>query len=178
MFKRMRSNEEGYTLVEMLIVIALMIVLIAITMPYLAKKIPAWFAQATAGQVGKNLNEMKQAAIIFSASPANNGAQATALTGGATTLVGGGALDSVPFSPIGIGAYTWDSSKDYGWGTTANDAVITATTTSTECCSQFNTAYTGAAVGATPPAAIDTTKTIQCYGAAGAFTMIIPVYIN
>lgn len=178
MIKRMR-NANGFTLVEMIIVIALLAVVIAITTPYLAKKIPSWFAGATSAQVAKNFNEIKQAGVIFSATPINNGTLATGMTGGVTTLVGGGALDSVPTSPYGIGAYTWDASKDYGWGTTAFDSVVTATTASLECCAQFNVLATGTADGATPPAALDTTKNMQCYGASGGpYTMIIPVYIN
>ena len=170
------GNNRGFTLVEIVVVITIMIIIIAIAKPALVKNIPSWFGIGTADRIGKSLIEVGHSAVIFSAQ--NNGAQATGLTGGATTLVGSFALDAVPEPPSGVTAITWDAATYSGWGGTAADSVVLATTTSQTVCSQVNTNFAGGTAGAAPPAAVDYTKTLQCFGSASPYTIVYPVYQN
>lgn len=170
---KMEMRQGGFTLMELVIAMAIFGLLIAICSPTLVTAYTEWNNQAAAEQIANNLTDMNQAATHFAV---KNGTQAADIGSGAGTLVGGGMLTGIPTSPSSASGYTWDTSYT-GWSSAAVDAVVKTSTASRPICSKFNELFAGGAAGADPPAAVNYGRNQQCFG-SGPYTILMTMYQN
>lgn len=181
-------NNSGFTMIEMLIVIILIGFVITFLFNYLGNAFKGAASQQAASKIADDMRTINDAGARYQMEQATN---ATALTTAATSLAvkvstsGTPYIVTIPSPPTtgttsGTSIYTWDAATYTGWGTAAADSVITLPgITSIDVCEQINSQFAGIAANTTPPAAVDFTKDVQCFGPAGGpYTALKTVYIN
>ena len=178
--KRNRASEAGFTMVEMLIVIALIGLIVAFLFSKLGNSFNGAAQNQAATQIADDMRSINDAAQRYSMEKAANAASFLNLAGASNS--GGPYLSMTPVSPSTIGspAYTWDGATYTAtWGTAAADAVVKIAIPAANIgvCQAINSQYTGAAVGAAVPAAVNTALDMQCFG-AGPYTALKTIYIN
>lgn len=163
--KTLRNN-KGFTLMELVVGMVILGLIIALTAPLLMNQYQGWAAQAGAEQVAGQMHDMQGAATNYQIATQN---KATDIAGNNTTLVGSGYLQTTPVPPSSVQPYTWDMSGDPVY-------LVKTTTDSKTLCSKLNELYAGATAGDPPPAAVNASLNLQCFGAASPYNIQMRMY--
>jgi prepilin-type N-terminal cleavage/methylation domain-containing protein len=105
--KRMASNQRGFTLIELMIVVAIIGILTAIAFPLYANI----QARARVAKAQADARTLASAVVVYSA---HTGVLPSALTDLSVTVTAGGVtagpfINPIPNPPAGWGAYTYAS---------------------------------------------------------------------
>jgi len=177
--KARKAGEAGFTMVEMLIVIALIGLIIAFLFSKLGNSFTSAATSQAATQIADDMRSINDATQKYSIEKASN---ATGFADLATASNGGGPfLAMTPVSPSTIGspAYTWDSATNV-WGTVMADTSVKITIPAANIgvCQAINFQFAGAAsAGTAVPGAVNAALDFQCFG-AGPYTAVKSIYIN
>lgn len=166
-------NSKGFTLLELLVALVIAGLLIAVGATAYNNIIGDSSPRAAALGVAKDMEE------IFKMSHKSM-ADKTTEPADLSTLTSNGYLTAIPTPPAeaSSAAYAWDTTTYTGWATGSADTVVKLTGVSLGACQKLNELFAGAATGATPPVAVDTTKKLQCFGAGPTYTTLTPIFAH
>lgn len=171
--KKTLKSSKGFTLLELLVAIVIAALLIGLGATAYNNIIGDSSPRAAAMGVSKDMQE------IFKMSHKSL-ADTTSEPANLAVLTTAGLLTAIPTPPAEASAasYTWDAATYTGWATGSADTVIKLTGVSEGACKKFNELFAGAAAGAAPPGAVDTTKKQQCFGAGPTYTALTPIFVH
>lgn len=167
-------NKKGFTLMELLVCMIIAGLLIAVSATAYNNIIGDSSPRAAALGVAKDMQEMfnmsQKAFADTTVEPANLAALVTA---GYLTAI------ATPPAQASSAAYTWDTTSYNGWTNPANnDTAVKLTGVSLGACQKINELFAGAAANVTPPAAINYSAKMQCFGAGPTYTAVQPIFAH
>ncbi|MCL5237740.1 MAG: type II secretion system GspH family protein [Nitrospirae bacterium] len=179
-------EQKGFTLVEIVVIIALLAIVALIVFQIFGNPFKQSSTDGNTTQIFEQFRAVEQGASQYYALNMKE-------TPDIATLTTAGILKTLPAPTTSAreptntytSGYTIVLSNQYPSGTTitgfggpATDTVAYLEGVTQDICSQVNYRFARGVQGATPPAAIDYTKSLQCYGTAPNFVVLMPVYVN
>lgn len=157
------SNRKGFTLVEMLAVLALVIVVAGLAISYMGNTSANAADRADASQITDGARQVAEGMNAFKLNNSNTNATLA-------TVVSSGTMTTLPPAPVSLGGSAWTLDTTTASGKTLLSLAIP--TAQLEICKNINTKFVGTA---TPASAYDATKDFQCVG-TGPYTFFKLVY--
>lgn len=162
--RKTAGNKKGFTLVEVLAVLALVIVIAGLAVSYIGNTSASANDRADAAQITDGARQIAESMNVYKLNN-NNTAAATI-----DAVVTAGNLTTKPPTPPSLGGSAWALDTTTVSGKTLLSLAVP--TANVEVCKNINTKFVGAAG---PAAAYDATKDFQCVG-AGPYTFFKMVY--